>query len=226
MNLKANICVMSALIFILAMSLISLANAQEYIVLENDRGVQKSSFTRGEGIVIAITIPYNAEVEVWLHNPPGTPGPSPTLFIPRTSLRASIQEKLGPKWMDEKAPCGKYRLEIRIFQGGAYLKSEYKYFDYAIDEPPCTPPTTTVTTVVPPPIPINGLIIGTVGGLVVVVVVLVAFLLLRQRAPPPKERAPALPPTAPPAPPPSTAPPPKAPHRRTPIVRAEHREEE
>lgn len=220
MNLKTKICMMSVLSLILMMSLISLANAQEYITLENDRGVQKSSFVKGEGITIAITLPYDAEVEVWLHNPPGTPGPSPILFISRTPIQANVQTKLGPKMMDEKAPCGKYQLEIMIFQrGGVLSKSEHRYFDYAMNEPPCYNPP-------PPPPPVDWFIIAPVGGVIVAAVALIAILLLRQRAPPPKERAPTLPPTAPPSPPPSPAPPPKAPHRRTPIVRAEHREEE
>lgn len=208
-----------ALLLIVLLTFIAIANAQEFIVLENDKGDQKSSFLRGEGIVITVTIPYDGAVEVLLYNPPGTPGPSPILFFSRTPVSANIQTKLGPKWMDEKAPCGKYQLEIKMFDSiGKYVKTEYKYFDYAMNEPPCA------TSPLPPPPPDNTLIIilGAAVAAVAVVVVVVVFM-LRPGARPPKERVPTTPPIAPPSPPPSA--PPKAPHKRRPIIRGEEEEE-
>ncbi len=198
-------------------------NAQEFIVLENDAGVQKSSFLRGEGIVVTVMLPFDADVTVLLHNPPGAPGPSPTTFIPTTPVSANIQTKLGPKWLDERAPCGKYQLEIRILRQGVLQKTEYKYFDYAINEPPCYIPTITTTTREGE----GGLILlaVSIGGIVAVAAVLAAFFMLRQRAPPPKERVVTPPPVTPPSPMPPSAPP-KPSHRRVPVVRAERREEE
>lgn len=208
-----------ALLLIVLLTFIAIANAQEFIVLENDKGVQKSSFLRGEGIVITVTMPYDGAVEVLLYNPPGTAGPSPVLFFSRTPVSANIQTKLGPKWMDEKAPCGKYQLEIKMFDSiGRHVKTEYKYFDYAMNEPPCA------TSPLPPPPPDNTLIIilGAAVAAVAVVVVVVVFM-LRPGARPPKERVPTTPPIAPPSPPPSA--PPKAPHKRRPIIRGEEEEE-
>lgn len=209
-----------ALLLIVLLTFIAIANAQEFIVLENDKGVQKSSFLRGEGIVITVTIPYDGAVEVLLYNPPGTAGPSPVLFFSRTPVSANIQTKLGPKWMDEKAPCGKYQLEIKMFDSiGKYVKTEYKYFDYAMNEPPCA------TSPLPPPPPDNTLLIIILGAAVaaVAVVVVVVVFMLRPGARPPKERVPTTPPIAPPSPPPSA--PPKAPHKRRPIIRGEEEEE-
>jgi hypothetical protein len=212
--------IISMLIFLVIFTVVE---AQEFIVLANDRGVQKNSFTRGEGIEILITLPYSANVEVWLHNPPGTAGPSPTLFIPSTLIPANIQTVLGPKWLDEKAPCGKYRLEIRVLNPPPPLqpKTEYRFFDYAMNEPPCTPTTITTTTT-------QGditLLIIVVGVSAIAIAAIVTVLLLsRWRAPPPKERV-VTPPPIPPTPAPPSAPP-KAPHKRTPIVRGSEREEE
>jgi hypothetical protein len=132
--LKRPICLEAAEFF--SKSVYQPVGAQEFITLANDRGVQKTSFARGEGIEVLITLPYNANVEVWLHNPPGTAGPSPTNFISATPVSANIQTVLGPKWLDERAPCGKYRLEIVILNSPPPLqpKKEYRYFDYAINE--------------------------------------------------------------------------------------------
>lgn len=204
--------------------MVVVVEAQEFIMLANDKGVQKTNFVRGEGIEILITLPYDANVEVWLHNPPGTPGPSPTLFIPATSVPANIQTILGPKWLDERAPCGKYRFEIIIKPINPNIppKTEYRYFDYATNEPPCAPITTTTTPEGPT---IDIIIVVSIVAIIAVIAVVIALLLSRYRAPPPKERAPVMPPT-PPTPPPSQIQPPKAPHRRTPVVVSEKREEE
>lgn len=211
------------------MAIVSVA-AQEFIVLANDKGVQKSSFARDEGIQVLITLPYPANVEVWLHNPPGTAGPSPTLFIPATPVPANILTQLGPRWLDERAPCGKYRLEIRILNPPQPLspRTEYRYFDYATNEPPCTlvPPPPPPP---PPPTPDFILLITIAGiSLAVVAASVIGLLLSRWRAPPPKERV-VTPPISPPPVSPTPAPPsapPKGPHRRTPIVRGLEKEEE
>jgi hypothetical protein len=209
------------LALMLIFSMVVVVEAQEFIMLANDKGVQKANFVRGEGIEMLITLPYDANVEVWLHNPPGTPGPSPTLFIPATSVPANIQTILGPKWLDERAPCGKYRFEIIIKPINPNIppKTEYRYFDYATNEPPCAPITTTTTREGPT---IDTIIVVSIVAIIAVIAVVIALLLSRYRAPPPKERAPVMPPT----PPPSQIQPPKAPHRRTPIVVSEKREEE
>ncbi|MEM1550301.1 MAG: hypothetical protein QXR13_00025 [Candidatus Bathyarchaeia archaeon] len=218
--IKSYVIIAFLVIFLVS---ITLVNAQRIIIiLENDRGVQKSSFLRGEGIVVSVTLPYNAMVDVLLHNPPGTPGPSPILLISRAPVLANIQTKLGPIWMDEKAPCGKYQLELRIFDPQGRLTTEYKFFDYAMDEPPCAITTVTTTTTITDGPSVIWMIAG-ISGVAIAVVALIVTLMLRPGARPPKERAPVAPPIAPPAPPPS--PPPKAPRRRRPIVRGESEEE-
>ena len=214
--------VVSIILMLIFLTIVAVVEAQEFIVLANDKGVQKSSFARGEGIEILVTLPYSANVEVWLHNPPGTAGPSPTLFIPATLVPANIQTVLGPRWLDERAPCGKYRLEIRVLNPPPPLqpKTEYRFFDYALNEPPCTPPTPT------PPTPGDTTLLIIVAGVsaIAVAAIVTVLLLSRWKAPPPKERV-ITPPPIPPTPAPPSAPP-KGPHKRTPIVRSTEREEE
>lgn len=207
---------------IISLEFVLPVNAQEIILLENDKGVQKSSFIRGEGLFITITVPYDAMVEIWLHNPYGAPGPSPVLFIPRTPVLANIQTKLGPRWMDEKAPCGKYQFEIRIFDSvGRLIKTEYRYFDYAMNEPPCAP--TAMPPPSSPPVDITLMMVLIAGAVIAVIaVVAVIIFILRPRVQPPKERAPITPPVSPPTPPPTA--PPKAPYKRRPIVKSEEEE--
>ena len=215
--------VVSIILMLIFLTIITVVGAQELIVLANDRGVQKSSFARGEGIEILVTLPFSANVEVWLHNPPGTAGPSSTLFIPATIVPANIQTVLGPRWLDERAPCGKYRLEIRVLNPPPPLqpKTEYRFFDYALNEPPCTLTTTTITTTTGD----TTLLIIVAGVSAIAIAAIVTVLLLsRWKAPPPKERV-VTPPPIPPTPAPSSAPP-KGPHKRTPIVRSTEREEE
>ncbi|MEM2703180.1 MAG: hypothetical protein QXR45_08470 [Candidatus Bathyarchaeia archaeon] len=219
---KSYIVITFLVIFLASMTFV---NAQRIIVLENDKGVQKSSFLRGEGIVVSVTLPYDARVDVWLHTPPGTPGPSPIQLIQGALVRANIQEKLGPMWMDEKAPCGKYQFELRILDSQGRLTTEYRFFDYAMNEQPCaTTATTITTTTITTTKDITVIIAGISGVAIAVVVALIVIYMLRAGARPPKERAPVAPPVAPPTPPPS--PPPKTPYKRRPIVRGESREEE
>jgi len=216
MNYEKKFYVMlaSTLIFLIV---IAVVEAQEFIVLANDKGVQKSSFNRGEGIAVVITLPYTANVEVWLHNPFGSPGPSPTLFIPATPVTANIQTELGPRWLDERAPCGKYRLEIKILNPPPPLspKTEYRYFDYAMNEPPCT-----VQPPPPPPPPPWDLIAAIIGSIAAVAIVLVILLIFRKPTPPPK------PPTPPPPISPPPSPPPKPSKGPAPIVKGVKKEEE
>lgn len=224
---KSYIVITFLVIFLASMTFV---NAQRIIVLENDKGVQKSSFLRGEGIVVSVTLPYDARVDVWLHTPPGTPGPSPIQLIQGALVRANIQEKLGPMWMDEKAPCGKYQFELRILDSQGRLTTEYRFFDYAMNEQPCATTATTITTTtittttITTTKDITVIIAGISGVAIAVVVALIVIYMLRAGARPPKERAPVAPPVAPPTPPPS--PPPKTPYKRRPIVRGESREEE
>jgi hypothetical protein len=208
---------------------IAVVGAQEFITLANDKGAQKTVFARGEGIQLVITLPYSATVQVLLHNPPGTAGPSPTIFIPPTPVQANIQTVLGPKWLDERAPCGKYRLEINILNPPAPLqpKTEYRYFDYAINEPQCSPQT---TVIIPPPQQDMWWLIAAGVSAVAIAAVVSVLVLTRWKAPPPKERAVIPPPisttpTTAPTPTPKGAPP-KEVIRRTPIVKGTERDEE
>jgi hypothetical protein len=205
-------------------------DAQEYIILANEKGVQKTVFARGEGIQLELTLPYSATVQVLLHNPPGTAGPSPTIFIPPTPVQANVKTVLGPRWLDERAPCGKYRLEIMILNPPPPLqpKTDYRYFDYAMNEPQCSPPSPPL-----PPTPqpdMSWLIIAGVSAVAIAAVVSV-LILTRLRAPPPKEERAVIPPPVPtpPTTPSTSAPkgaPPKGVVRRTPIVRSSERDEE
>jgi hypothetical protein len=205
-------------------------DAQEYIILANEKGVQKTIFARGEGIQLELTLPYSATVQVLLHNPPGTAGPSPTIFIPPTPVQANVKTVLGPRWLDERAPCGKYRLEIMILNPPPPLqpKTDYRYFDYAMNEPQCSQ-----TQIV-----VDGnrdqsvlwLIVAGVSAVAIATVVSV-LILTRLRAPPPKEERAVIPPPVPTTPttPSTSAPkgaPPKGVVRRTPIVRGSERDEE
>jgi hypothetical protein len=213
---KKYVILASMLVFLV---IITSVEAQEVITLANDKGVQKSSFIRGEGIKILIKLPYSATVDVLLHNPPGTAGPSPRQIISSALVRADMEETLGPVWLDERAPCGKYDLEIVITPPPPLLqKREHRYFDYAMNEQPCyIEPTRTEDTT------LWLIVIGSVSAVAIAAIVTV-LLLSRWRAPPPKEKV-ITPPPIPPTPAPPSAPP-KGPHKRTPIVRATEREEE
>jgi hypothetical protein len=224
MNLRLRRFYRFIMVSVAVLLAITVVGAQEFITLANDKGTQKTIFARGEGIQIVLTLPYNANVQVLLHNPPGTAGPSPTLFIPATPVPANIQTVIGPKWLDERAPCGKYRLEIVILNPPPPLqpKTEYRYFDYAMNEPQCSPPTP------PPPPPPDMWWLFALGASAVAIVAIAAVLMLtRWRVPPPKERAIIPPPvTTTPSPPTAPSAPPKPQHRRTPVVRGTEREEE
>jgi hypothetical protein len=216
MNLRLRRFYGFIMVSVAVLLVIAVVGAQEFITLVNDRGNPKTSFGRDEGIAILITLPYSANVEVRLHNPPGTPGPSPTIFIPATPVSANIQTALGPRRLDERAPCGKYLLEVRILNPPSPLqpKTEYRYFDYAINERPCT-------------IIDDWLLIALGVSAVAIAATVSVLILTRRRAPPPKERAIIPPPvTTTPSPPTTPSAPPKPPHRRTPVVRGTEREEE
>lgn len=177
-----------------------------YLELESNN-VRKSSFHRGEEITVVVTIPYSATVEVWLHFPPGTAGPPSVLFIPSTTVSANVETRLGPGRLPEGAPCGKYQIEVRT-RTPAGTSSFYRFFDYAMNEPPCIglPP--------PPPSPDWGMILMASIAAIVAVVGALTYVLLRQR--PPKARGEVVIP--PPVQPPTTPPKPSG-VRRAPYVR-------
>jgi len=56
------------MVLILISTTLLLVNAQGYFASKNDDWIQKSSLIRGGGIIIAITLPCNANIEVCLHN--------------------------------------------------------------------------------------------------------------------------------------------------------------
>lgn len=198
------ILVISTAIF-LVLSMVCGVFAQT-IDLESNN-VRKSSFLRGEEITVVVTVPYDAIIEVWLYYPPGTAGPSSILFIPSTIVSANVETRLGPGRLPLGAPCGKYQIEVRI-RTPVGTSSLYRFFDYAINESPCT---------VPPPLPPSpdwGMVLVASIVAIVVVVGVLTYILLRPR--PPKARGEKI--TPPPVQPPTTPPKPSE-VRRVPYVR-------
>jgi len=164
--------------------------------LEDEYGARTTTFSRGSGIVLAITAPNPSNVKCDLWYPPGTTGPPSRTFIgTRTIPGGNRITRIGPNYLEEKAPSGDYLLKcyVKDTVTGVVTPHDLR-FTYAPEEKVPPPP--------PPPPPAWEIIAAAAVGTAAVILVIYAIYSRRPRAPP----KPAAPPTPPPTYPPPTPP--------------------
>ncbi|MEM2651432.1 MAG: hypothetical protein QXH32_05615 [Candidatus Caldarchaeum sp.] len=201
--------VLTFLVVSLLLASPALTSGQQILRLEDQNYNQKNRFLRGEQVFVVVVAPSSINANVLVHYPPNSPGPSPKTFVAGASIPANVESRLGPIELEQNAPCGKYQIEVVFLPP---RQSQYIYFDYATNEPPCTSP------LPPPPPPPDLSLIAISIAAVVVIVAAVALLFTRRRAAAPP-KAPAVPVRPPVVPPTTTAAPPKQTPRMSPQVR-------
>jgi len=171
--------------------------------LEDEHGTRTTTFSRGSGIVLAITAPNPSNVRCDLWYPPTATGPPSRLFIgPQTVPGGNRITRIGPNYLEEKAPSGDYLLRCSVTDTVTGVTTSHDLrFTYSSQlwwE----------------------IIAAAAVGTVAVILVVYAIYSRRPKAPP----KPVAPPTPPPTYPPPTPPkrevyPPKPPARERPRKR-------
>ena len=196
MRRAAYIALLASLMII---GIISVCYGQQLqLWLEDEYGARTTNFPRGRGIVLAITAPNPSDLKCDLWYPPGTTGPPSRPFIgPRAVPGGNKITRIGPNYLEEKAPSGDYLLKCYVTDTvtGATTSHDLRFTYGQVSPPSPTPP--------PPSTPVPWEIIAAAAvGTVAVVLVVYAIYSRRPRAPP----KPAAPPTPPPTYPPPTPP--------------------
>lgn len=181
-----------------------LAYGQQVLRMEDQSYRQKTTFLRGEQLFVVVVFPSTVTVDVLVHYPPNSPGPSPKTLVSGAVVQGKVESRLGPIILEQNAPCGKYQVEVKVVNPpGGQL---FTFFDYATNEPPCA-------VIVPPsPPPTSDLLLVAFGSIAAIVIVAAVALILQRRrleAAPPK--APAVPLSPPASPPAAARGPPKEP---------------
>ena len=167
--------------------------------LEDEYGARTTNFPRGRGIVLAITAPNPSDLKCDLWYPPGTTGPPSRPFIgPRDVPGGNKITRIGPNYLEEKAPSGDYLLKCYVTDKvtGGTTSHDLRFTYGQVST------TTTTRTPPPPPPPQWEIIAAAAVGTAAVILVIYAIYSRRPRAPP----KPAAPPTPPPTYPPPTPP--------------------